>query len=312
MTEAIITENLTKSFGNFTAVNELNLRIEHGVCVGFLGPNGAGKTTTKKILTSMLRATKGNAYIEGVDVKTDPKGALSRVGSVVETPEFYPYLTPVETLTYLGKIRGIESNRLQERIEHVIGDVRLQDWKDKRIGKFSKGMKQRLAIAQALLHEPPILILDEPTSGLYPRGMVEVREIIKLLKGEGRTIFMSSHLLFEVQEVCDKIAMINKGRLLTYDAIDNLAMLADVVKIEVQILSPITPEQVKSIQEISMVKNMVVYNPSLFVVELEGREPEKADLLSNLQDIEGIKMTSFRTVGTALENLYMSMISDSI
>ncbi len=312
MTEAIITEKLTKNFGNFTAVNELNLRIEHGVCVGFLGPNGAGKTTTIKILTSMLRATKGNAYIEGVDVKTDPKGALSRVGSVVETPEFYPYLTPVETLTYLGKIRGIEANRLQERIEDVIGEVKLQDWKDKRIGKFSKGMKQRLAIAQALLHEPPILILDEPTSGLDPRGMVEVREIINILKGEGRTIFMSSHLLFEVQEVCDKVAMINKGRLLKYDKIDNLAMLADVVKIEVQILSPITPKQVKSIQEMGTVKNMVVYNPSLFVVELEGKEPEKADLLSNLQKIEGIKMTSFRTVGTALENLYMSMISDSI
>jgi ABC-2 type transport system ATP-binding protein len=198
MTEAIITENLTKNFGNFTAVNELNLRIEHGVCVGFLGPNGAGKTTTIKILTSMLRATKGNAYIEGVDVATDPKGALSRVGSVVETPEFYPYLTPVETLTYLGKIRGVDSRTLPGRIEQVIEEVRLQNWKDKRIGKFSKGMKQRLAIAQSLLHEPPILILDEPTSGLDPRGMVEVREIIKLLKGAGRTIFMSSHLLFEV------------------------------------------------------------------------------------------------------------------
>jgi ABC-2 type transport system ATP-binding protein len=144
MTEAIITENLTKNFGNFTAVNELNLRIEHGVCVGFLGPNGAGKTTTIKILTSMLRATKGNAYIEGVDVATDPKGALSRVGSVVETPEFYPYLTPVETLTYLGKIRGVDSRTLPGRIEQVIEEVRLQNWKDKRIGKFSKGMKQRL------------------------------------------------------------------------------------------------------------------------------------------------------------------------
>jgi ABC-2 type transport system ATP-binding protein len=312
MTEAIITENLTKNFGTFTAVNELNLRIEHGVCVGFLGPNGAGKTTTIKILTSMLRATKGNAYIDGVDVETDPKGALSRVGSVVETPEFYPYLTPVETLTYLGKIRGVDSQSLPERIKIVIEEVRLQDWKDKRIGKFSKGMKQRLAIAQALLHEPPILILDEPTSGLDPRGMVEVREIIQLLKGEGRTIFMSSHLLFEVQEVCDKVAMINKGQLLKYDEIDNLAMYAGVVKIEVQILSSITPEQVKSIQEMGAVKNMVVYNPSLFVVELEGKEPEKADLLSHLQRIEGIKVTSFRTVGTALENLYMSMISDSI
>ncbi|UCE35936.1 MAG: ABC transporter ATP-binding protein [Thermoplasmata archaeon] len=312
MNEAIVTENLTKVFGNFTAVNELNLRIEHGVCVGFLGPNGAGKTTTIKILTSMLRATNGNAYIEGVDVGINPKEALGRVGSVVETPEFYPYLTPVETLTYLGKIRGIASNQLLERIEHVIGEVKLQDWKDKRIGKFSKGMKQRLAIAQALLHEPPILILDEPTTGLDPRGMVEVREIIKLLKTEGRTIFMSSHLLFEVQEVCDKVAMINKGQLLTYDEIEKLANLAEVVKVEVQILSPITPEQVKAIQDFNSVKNLVVYQPHLFVVELEGREPEKAELLANIQNVEGISVTSFRAVGTALENLYMSMISDSI
>ncbi|UCG69818.1 MAG: ABC transporter ATP-binding protein [Thermoplasmata archaeon] len=311
MTEAIVTVNLTKVFNSFTAVNDLNLSIEHGVCVGFLGPNGAGKTTTIKILTNMLRATKGNAYIEGMDVESDPKGALGRVGSVVEIPEFYPYLTPIETLTYLGRIRGIEPSRLQERIEHVIGEVKLQEWKDQRIGKFSKGMKQRLAIAQALLHEPPILILDEPTSGLDPRGMVEVREIIKILKGEGRTIFMSSHLLFEVQEVCDKAAMINRGQLIMYEDIDKLSSLADTIKIEVQTLTHITPEQVKTIQNLSMVKNLVVYNPQVFVMEFEGGYPEKADLLSNLQNIEGMKVTSFRTVGTALENLYMSMISDT-
>lgn len=311
MTEAILTQNLTKVFNGFTAVNELNLRIGHGVCVGFLGPNGAGKTTTIKILTNMLRATKGNAYIEGVDVETNPKEALGKVGSVVETPEFYPYLTPIETLTYLGRIRGMSPEILSSRIDKVLGDVKLNEWKDQRIGKFSKGMKQRLAIAQALLHEPPILILDEPTAGLDPRGMVEVREIIKILKTEGKTIFMSSHLLFEVQEVCDKVAMINRGQLITYDNIDKLSSLADTMKIEVQILSDVTPVQVKTIQNFDTVKNVVVYNPQLFVMELKGGEPEKADLLTNLQNVKGMKVTSFRSVGTALENFYMSMITES-
>jgi ABC-2 type transport system ATP-binding protein len=311
MTEAILTQNLTKVFNGFTAVNELNLRIEHGVCVGFLGPNGAGKTTTIKILTNMLRATKGNAYIEGMDVESNPKEALGKVGSVVETPEFYPYLTPIETLTYLGRIRGMSPEILSSRIDNVLGDVKLNEWKDQRIGKFSKGMKQRLAIAQALLHEPPILILDEPTAGLDPRGMVEVREIIKILKIEGKTIFMSSHLLFEVQEVCDKVAMINRGQLITYDNIDKLSSLAETVKIEVQTLSHVTPEQVKAVQNFGTVKNVVVYNPQLFVVEFKGGEPEKANLLTNLQYVKGIRVTSFRSVGTALENFYMSMITES-
>ncbi len=312
MTDAIVTENLTKMFNKFTALNELNLKIGHGVCVGFLGPNGAGKTTTIKVLTNMLRATKGNAFIEGVDVQSSPKEAMGRIGSVVETPEFYPYLTPIETLTYLGRIRGIETNKLPGRIDTVLTDVKLTEWKDKRIGKFSKGMKQRLAIAQALLHEPPILILDEPTSGLDPRGMMEVRDIIRLLKKEGRTIFMSSHLLFEVQEVCDKAAMINRGQLIIYEDIDKLSRMADNLKIEVQTLSQVTPEHVKTVQEIAGVENLVVYNPQLFVFELKGGEAEKADLLLYLQNVNGLRVTSFRTVGTGLENLYMSMISDSV
>jgi ABC-2 type transport system ATP-binding protein len=311
MTDAIITENLTKEFNGFTALNQLNLRIEPGVCVGFLGPNGAGKTTTIKILTNMLRATKGKAYIDGVCVELDPKEALGRIGAVVETPEFYPYLTPIETLTYLGRIRGIGLEKLKERREEVLGDVKLTEWKDKRIGKFSKGMKQRLAIASALLHEPPILILDEPTNGLDPRGMVEVREIIKELKKHGKTIFMSSHLLFEVQEVADKAAMINRGQLLLYDDIQNLSNLASSVKIEVVTLSPVSPEQIKIIGDMNSVKEVVVYQPNIFVVELLGGEPEKADLLSSIQNLDGMRITSFRTVGTALENLYMSMITDT-
>jgi len=226
-------QSLSKSFGSIKAVDSLNLVVLRGKTVGFLGPNGAGKTTTIKILTNLISPTGGKALLEGVDVVTHPKKALSHVGAVVETPEFYPYLTPVETLAYLGRIRGMHSGEIKRRSNEVLQEVKLEEWRNTRIGKFSKGMKQRLAIGQALLHEPEILILDEPTSGLDPRGMVEVREIIRRLKKLEYTIFMSSHLLGEVQEVCDSAALIDRGKLLVYDSIDNLKSLTKVVKIEI-------------------------------------------------------------------------------
>ncbi|OGS41660.1 MAG: multidrug ABC transporter ATP-binding protein, partial [Euryarchaeota archaeon RBG_16_62_10] len=215
-------QGLTKNFGVIKAVDNLDLTVPEGRTVGFLGPNGAGKTTTIKILTNLISATSGHALLRGIDVTTDPKRALSSVGAVVETPEFYPYLTPVETLAYLGRVRGMSGRELTSRTNEVLEQVKLEQWRSTRIGKFSKGMKQRLAIAQALLHQPEILIFDEPTSGLDPRGMVEVREIIRGLKKERYTIFMSSHLLLEVQEVCDSAALIDRGKLLVYDSMDNL------------------------------------------------------------------------------------------
>jgi len=196
-------QQLTKTFGPIRAVDNLSLKVPAGVTVGFLGPNGAGKTTTIKILTNLISATSGKAFIEGIDVISKPKEAMKNVGAVVETPEFYPYLTPDETLSYLGRIRGMSAAEIKKRSGEVLDQVKLSEWRTTRVGKFSKGMKQRLAIAQALLHEPEVLILDEPTSGLDPRGMVEVREIIRSLKRQQYTIFMSSHLLGEVQEVCD-------------------------------------------------------------------------------------------------------------
>ncbi len=170
MTDPIATEHLSKKYGQYVALNDLNLTVEKGVCVGYLGPNGAGKTTTIKILTNLLRATGGKAYLNGEDIIRHPKAALDHVGAVVETPEFYSQLTPRECLAYLGKIRGIANEAIAERTQVVLEQVKLLEVVDNRTGTFSKGMKQRLAVAQALLHEPSILILDEPTSGLDPRG----------------------------------------------------------------------------------------------------------------------------------------------
>ncbi len=216
MSEAIVIENLTKYYNKFLALKGLSLTVAENENVGLLGPNGAGKSTTLKILCGLLRASSGTAYIDGVSVADKPEQALSRIGAIVETPEFYSFLTPEETLGYLGRLRGMRGDELKRRIQEVIRLVRLEEWSKVKIEKFSRGMKQRLGLAQALLHDPPVLILDEPALGLDPRGVVEFREIIEGV-GKTKTIFFASHQLLEVTQICNQVAIIDKGRLLAYD-----------------------------------------------------------------------------------------------
>jgi len=221
MREAIVIENLTRYYGGFLALDNFSLKIKKNEDVALLGPNGAGKTTTIKVLCGLLRPSSGAAYIEGINVVEERELALSKVGAIVETPEFYPYLTPDETLSYLGRLRGMRETEIKSRIKAVITLVRLDGWAKVKIEKFSRGMKQRLAVAQALLHDPPILILDEPALGLDPRGIIEMRKIFRKA-GEEKTIFYASHLLTEVAQVCDKVAIIDHGRLRVYDSVDRL------------------------------------------------------------------------------------------
>ncbi len=221
MHEAIAIENLTRYYGGFLALDNFSLKIKKNEDVALLGPNGAGKTTTIKVLCGLLRPSSGAAYIEGINVVEERELALSKVGAIVETPEFYPYLTPDETLSYLGKLRGMREAELKSRIKEVITLVRLDGWAKIKIEKFSRGMKQRLAVAQALLHNPPILILDEPALGLDPRGIIEMRKIFREAREE-KTIFYASHLLTEVAQVCDNVAIIDHGRLRVYDSLARL------------------------------------------------------------------------------------------
>ncbi|MEM0343634.1 MAG: ABC transporter ATP-binding protein [Thermoplasmata archaeon] len=303
-------QNLSKSFGTIKAVDNLSLKVPKGQTVGFLGPNGAGKTTTIKIMTNLITATSGRALLRGVDVVTDPKQALSSVGAVVETPEFYPYLTPLETLEYLGRIRGMGPAEIKARSAEVLQEVKLKEWGTTRVGKFSKGMKQRLAIAQALLHEPEILILDEPTTGLDPRGMVEVREIIKQLKKQGYTIFMSSHLLVEVQEVCDSAALIDRGKLLVYDSIENLKRLTKIAKIEITSANEMSQADIERMRALPKVRAVEPINSHTAIVTYEGSVEERGDLLLAVQAM-GVKVTGFSPVGLPLELMYMDLVKES-
>jgi ABC-2 type transport system ATP-binding protein len=308
--EPLVIESLSKDYDGFRALDSLNLKVGTKSCTGFLGPNGAGKTTTIKILTSMLRATGGRAFLNGVDVTTDPKEALARVGAVVETPEFYPELTPIETLNYFAKLRGIPSDRAKARVMQVIDQVKMGEWKDRRIGKFSKGMKQRIAIAQALLHEPDLLVLDEPTAGLDPRGMAEVRDIIKALRIQGYTVFMSSHLLFEVQQLCDHIAVVDKGKLLIYDTVESLSTKRHVLKMEVDLVGKIDTETYAKVCALDKVKGVQCPTATKMLIDFDGDVADRRILLESLQRL-GLQVYSFADAGVALEDFYLDLIKES-
>ncbi|MDD1725520.1 MAG: ABC transporter ATP-binding protein [Euryarchaeota archaeon] len=306
--EPIVIEHLSKQYGKLLAVNDLSLVVERGVCVGFLGPNGAGKTTTIKIMTNLLRATNGKAYLNGIDVIHHPKAALDGVGAVVETPEFYPQLTPNECLSYVGTIRGLSADVIADRSQAVLKQVKLLDVAERRTGTFSKGMKQRLAIAQALMHQPSILILDEPTSGLDPRGMVEVREIIKDLIKTDITILMSSHLLYEVQEVCDKVAIIDSGVLLTYDSVKNLSAGQDVT-VTINTLDPITPPEFKAIKALNDVKSVKRTQTLTLKVSFAGGSQAQYKVLRGVMNT-GVKVVSFMPQRAAIEDIYLQLVPE--
>jgi ABC-2 type transport system ATP-binding protein len=221
MSDPIVIENLTKYYNKFLALDKLNLTVPVQENVGLLGPNGAGKSTTLKILCGLIRPTSGTARIDGISITEKPEQALSCIGAIIETPEFYSYLTPLDTLAYFGRLRGMRGEELKHRIKEVIELVKLEKWSNVKREKFSRGMKQRLGLAQALLHDPPILILDEPALGLDPRGVVEFREIIENA-GQKKTVFFASHQLTEVAQICKQVAIIHNGQLLAYDSITEL------------------------------------------------------------------------------------------
>jgi ABC-2 type transport system ATP-binding protein len=221
MSETIVIENLSKYYNKFLALDKLSLKVTENDNVGLLGPNGAGKSTTLKIMCGLIRASSGAVYVDGINVSEKPEQALSRIGAIVETPEFYQFLTPEETLSYLGRLRGMRGDSLKRRIKEVIDLVRLEEWIAVKIEKFSRGMKQRLALAQALLHDPPVLVLDEPALGLDPRGVVEFREIVEEV-GRNKTVFFASHQLVEVAQICNEVAIIDHGHLLAYENIAEL------------------------------------------------------------------------------------------
>ncbi len=227
---AIETIDLTKRYGKRLAVDRLNLTVGKGEVFGFLGPNGAGKTTTIAMLLGLVRPTKGQAIVLGHDVQREPALALRRVGAMIEAPAFYPYLSGADNLRVLARAGGIPAARVKE----VLETVELSDRARDKVAIYSQGMKQRLAIAAALLPDPELIMLDEPTNGLDPAGTVEIRNLIRTLAAGGRTILLCSHLLYEVEQLCNRVAILKEGKLIAAGEVATLLRRGQGVRLRVQ------------------------------------------------------------------------------
>ena len=304
--------NLRKEFGSFVAVDDLNLKVKRNSFTGFLGPNGAGKSTTLKILTNLIHATSGAAYLNGIDVVSDPRGALENVGTVVETPEFYPYLTPRQTFKYIGEIIGMKPESIKTQTDYILEKVKMTEWEDKKLGTFSKGMRQRIALGQALLNEPKVIILDEPTSGLDPRGMAEMREILKNLRSytHDLTVLMSSHMLHEVSDLCDRVAMVNHGKLLVHDDIDIVKTYADYRAIVVRMMEEPTPEVLGKIKQLDNVVDAERNGGNEAIVKIKGGAAEQERLFSDIHST-GIRVFSLAERDNSLEAIYLDLIKET-
>ena len=310
--EPIEIVNLRREFGAFVAVDDLTLSIKRNSFTGLLGPNGAGKSTTLKILTNLIHATSGSAYLNGVDVVKRPNEALADVGTVVETPEFYPYLTPRQTFRYIGEIIGMSSETIKTQTEEILQKVKMTEWGDKKLGTFSKGMRQRIALGQALLNDPKVIILDEPTSGLDPRGMAEMREILKNLRNDTNdlTILMSSHMMHEVSDLCDRVAMVNHGKLLVHDDIDIVKAYADYRGITVRMMQEPTPEVLEKIKQLDNVVDAQRNGGNEAIVKIKGGAMEQEKLFNDIHGI-GIRIFSLSEIENTLETIYLDLIKES-
>ncbi|HEV8049611.1 MAG TPA: ABC transporter ATP-binding protein [Thermoplasmata archaeon] len=308
---SIETRGLTKSFGSFTALDSLDLRVEGAKCVGFLGPNGAGKTTALKLLTDMIFPTKGECFLNGLSVQKNRKRALEAAGVLIESPEIYPALTPFQALQMVADLRNVPVPEQKTRILTALEEVKMSDWAYKKVGRFSKGMKQRVNIAAALVHDPEILLLDEPATGLDPRGMAEVRDIVRGLKKRNRLIFMSSHILPEVTDVCDEVALINHGKLLFYDTLDNVTakfsrgQTSVDVSFTVAISDGDLGVKVERQPAVVRVERLDARRLRLY---LSGGPPEQATVLKGLVDA-GLAVVAFQESKSALEEVYLDQIS---
>src|SRR5436309_6780830 len=212
---------LTKKYARNVAVDHISFEVQKGEIIGFLGPNGAGKTTTMRMLTCFLPPSAGSATVAGFDVLEQPLEVKKRIGYLPETPPLYPEMDTTEYLTFVGKLKGLSGSELRGRIDYVCERCAITDVRHKLLGRLSKGYRQRVGLAQAIIHNPDVLILDEPTAGLDPKQINETRDLIKGLAGD-HTIILSTHILPEVEQTCEQVVIINKGKIVATDSVRNL------------------------------------------------------------------------------------------
>jgi ABC-2 type transport system ATP-binding protein len=302
-------QNLTKRYGRKTAVDGVSFKVEKGEILGFLGPNGAGKTTTMRVLSCYLPPTEGTARVAGFDVFEKPLEVKRRVGYCPETPPLYPDLSVAEYLDFCGRIKGVPKKDRATRVDDAMGKTRVGDVRSTLIGKLSKGYRQRVGLAAAILHNPDVLILDEPTAGLDPKQIIETRELIKRLGGD-HTIVLSTHILPEVSMVCGRVVIISQGRVVAEDTPENLTHRlrgAGTFRLEVRGEGPALEEALRSVPGVAEVKLRSAENgTSVLEAEAEAGRDVRAELAAAVVQ-KGYGLLGLAPVGMSLEEIFLHL-----
>jgi len=307
-------QGLTKRYARTIAVDNISFEVEKGQIVGFLGPNGAGKTTTMRVLTCFLPPTAGTCNVAGFDVLENPLEVKKRIGYLPETPPLYPEMEVDEFLVFVGRLKGIASADVERRAGESMEKCALGDVRHKLIGKLSKGYRQRVGLAQAIIHNPDVLVLDEPTAGLDPKQIIETRELIKNLAGD-HTIILSTHILSEVEHSCERVVIINKGKLVAVDSVENLTNRlrgAEAVALEIEspdgaLAAGDVQQRLEQVSGVSRVLAREARDGRLaFEVEsLQGRHI-RADLARAVVSA-GWDLNEMRPVGLSLEDIFLQL-----
>ncbi len=301
---AIETEQLTRSFGPLVAVDHLTLSIPAGSVFGFLGPNGAGKTTTVRMLAALIAPSSGTATVAGYQLGVQNQAIRRSVGILTETPGLYDRLSAFENLVFFGQLYDLDAHQAARQAEHYLTDMGLWDRKDDKVGGFSKGMRQKLAIARALLHEPPVVFLDEPTSGLDPEAARNVLNFIKTLRAEGRTIVLTTHILPEADEMCDLICVF-QTHLIRVDSPDRLRTGLFGRGVEVRLAGD-AAGFANTARSLTFIKNVITNNGTLSVQldDPDGQTPALVQALVNA----GAQIRSVMPISHSLEDVYMQLV----
>jgi len=307
MSETIRCEGLTKRYGEVLALDHLDLKVPAGSIFGFLGRNGAGKTTTMRLLAGLAHPTEGKAWIAGVEATNGDSVARGKFGYLPQDPAFYNWMTPREYLNYVGQLFALSDAERRERVEEVLSRVGLKEAARRRIGGFSGGMHQRLGIAQALLHRPPILLLDEPTSALDPAGRHEILQLLADLRGEV-TVFFSSHILADVERICDTIAIIHQGRLVLVEARETLLQRYAINTALLELdpaAGPVPPDFLEGLRAFPWVERVMVEEHSVRVV-LRDVDTGKRALLPYVVG-QGLLLNRYEWVRPTLEEIFLQV-----
>lgn len=307
-------DNLSKFYGNHAAIESISLKIEKGEIVGLLGPNGAGKSTTMNIITGYISATEGSVLLDGFDILKNPVQAKKRIGYLPEIPPLYMDMTVEEYLNFVSKLKKVEKNNIKEHIDVILESIKLSDVRKRLIKNLSKGYKQRVGLAQAIVGNPEVLILDEPTVGLDPKQIIEIRDLISKL-GKEHTIILSSHILSEVSAICDRVIIINKGSIVAEGTPEDLShKLSCGTKISLRIKSAKAEaeEVIKSVPYINSITDDGIKEPNTIDLIVEGKENyDLREALFYAFSKANIPLLMIKPLNLTLEEIFLEVTDDS-